>query len=98
MFSGLNLWCQTHEQESQDKKSGAAVIAHANPSRRRGTPAVFGFRTTCCFVDALDGRNSSAVDDEFGAVDIRRPIGYQESNKLGNFLGAPSASDGNAAE
>jgi hypothetical protein len=48
--------------------------------------------------NALDGRNSSAVDDEFGAVDIRRPVGYQESNKLSNFLGAPCASDGNAAE
>ncbi len=48
--------------------------------------------------DALDARNSSTVNDEFGAVDIRRSVGYQENNKFSNFLGAPSASDGNAAE
>src|SRR4029077_16083482 len=42
--------------------------------------------------------NRSSVDDEFGAVDIRGAIGYQETNELGNFLGASSPSDRNPAE
>ena len=50
-----------------------------------------------CFC-ALDCRDGSAVDDNFSAVDVGSAVGYQESNKLGNFLGATGAADRNAAE
>lgn len=46
----------------------------------------------------LDGRNSSSVDDELGAINIRGTIGHQESNELGNFVGAAGTPGGDAAE
>ena len=89
----------SYERISGEKSAnGVRIVCVECLKKRRkvGGSSIF-MGSSDCF-GSLDCRNGSPVDDNFSAVDVGSAVGYQESNKLGDFFGSTGATNRDASE
>src|SRR4029077_21180978 len=61
-------------------------------------PRAHNIYAAILYLGSLDCRNGSPVDDNLSAVNIRSPVGDQDSNQFGYFFGTTGATDRNPAQ